>query len=152
MLGTRREFLKTAGAAAAPVASPALALRAAGRRVWRSDPFSLGVASGSPAPDGFVLWTRLAPEPNNYDPAVPAGMSGARVPVTYEIASDPEMKAIIRRGVAFAEPEFGYSVHAAIAGLSPGRPYWYRFTSGAAASEPARAMTAPARNSAPANL
>ncbi|HTO55264.1 MAG TPA: PhoD-like phosphatase N-terminal domain-containing protein, partial [Myxococcota bacterium] len=27
------------------------------------DPFSLGVASGEPAPDGFVLWTRLAPDP-----------------------------------------------------------------------------------------
>jgi PhoD-like phosphatase, N-terminal domain len=26
-------------------------------------PFSLGVASGDPLPDGVVLWTRLAPEP-----------------------------------------------------------------------------------------
>ena len=25
-------------------------------------PFSLGVASGDPLPDGVVLWTRLAPE------------------------------------------------------------------------------------------
>lgn len=27
------------------------------------DPFTLGVASGDPWPDGVVLWTRLAPEP-----------------------------------------------------------------------------------------
>src|SRR3954463_2505726 len=107
----RRAFIQSAGAVTLVAASPAVIGRAAERRVWASDPFSLGVASGSPAPDGFVLWTRLAPETKNYDPAVPAGMSGARVPVTYEIASDPEMKAIIRRGVAFAEPEFGYSVH-----------------------------------------
>jgi phosphodiesterase/alkaline phosphatase D-like protein len=25
-------------------------------------PFSLGVASGDPSPDGVVLWTRLAPD------------------------------------------------------------------------------------------
>ena len=148
----RRAFVQSAGAVAFVAAAPAAIGRAAERRAWASDPFSLGVASGSPSPDGFVLWTRLAPEPRNYDPAAPAGMSGPRVPVTYEIASDPEMKSIVRRGVAFAEPEFGYSVHATIAGLAPGRPYWYRFTSGAAASEPARAMTAPARNSTPGTL
>src|SRR3954464_15942146 len=28
-----------------------------------ADPFPLGVASGDPAPDGFVIWTRLAVEP-----------------------------------------------------------------------------------------
>ncbi len=27
------------------------------------DPFTSGVASGDPSPSGFVLWTRLAPEP-----------------------------------------------------------------------------------------
>ena len=31
---------------------------------WRNGtPFSLGVASGAPRPDGFTLWTRLAPDP-----------------------------------------------------------------------------------------
>ncbi len=29
----------------------------------RGNPFTLGVASGDPRPDGFVLWTRLAPSP-----------------------------------------------------------------------------------------
>jgi phosphodiesterase/alkaline phosphatase D-like protein len=29
----------------------------------RANPFTLGVASGDPQPDGVVLWTRLAPEP-----------------------------------------------------------------------------------------
>ena len=28
---------------------------------FASDPFTLGVASGEPASDGMVLWTRLAP-------------------------------------------------------------------------------------------
>ena len=148
----RRVLIQSASAAAFFAASPAIIGRAAERRVWPSDPFSLGVASGSPSPDGFVLWTRLAPEPRNYDPVAPAGMSGLRVPVAYEIASDAAMKAIVRRGVAFAEPEFGYAVHATVAGLAPSRRYWYRFASGEATSEPARAITAPAGNSAPQNL
>lgn len=58
----RRDVLK-------PAASGGLALLSgAGQRVWASNssqeyPFSLGVASGDPWPDGFVLWTRLAPAP-----------------------------------------------------------------------------------------
>ena len=35
--------------------------------VSTTTPFTLGVASGDPTPDGIVLWTRLAPEPA--DPA-----------------------------------------------------------------------------------
>src|SRR5215471_3772830 len=127
---TRRDVLRYGGAAAALAASsPALIGRAAQRRIWDADPFSLGVASGSPGSDGFVLWTRLAPEPMNYDPETPAGMSGSAVPVAYEIARDPEMNVILKRGNALADPAYGYSVHVEIAGLAPGRPYWYRFMS-----------------------
>ena len=38
------------------------------------DPFSLGVASGTPSTDGFVLWTRLAPQPLAGDPEQPGGV------------------------------------------------------------------------------
>lgn len=85
---SRRQALQTGGAALVLVAAPALIGRAAEIRRWASNPFSLGVASGAPSPDGFVLWTRLAPEPMNYDPVSPAGMSGPGIPVAYEIASD----------------------------------------------------------------
>ena len=54
---TRRFFL---GSAASLVAAPSI-LRAQSR--WRGNPFSLGIASGDPSPDGFVIWTRLAPVP-----------------------------------------------------------------------------------------
>ena len=37
--------------------------RAVERPRFSGFPFSLGVASGAPLPDGVVLWTRLAPEP-----------------------------------------------------------------------------------------
>ena len=145
---TRRAFI---GSGAAALAAPSI-LRAAPAQRWESNPFSLGVASGSPSADGFVLWTRLAPEAENYDAGGLAGMSGGPVRVGYEIATEPEMRKIVRRGVAAADPNFAYSVHAEIAGLSPGRPYWYRFTSGEAVSRVGRAVTSPDPNSAPAQL
>lgn len=46
------------GAAAAGLA-PAVWTRAAAQGRLAADPFRLGVASGEPAPDGVVLWTRL---------------------------------------------------------------------------------------------
>jgi len=113
-------------------------------RSWTADPFSLGVASGSSRPDGFVLWTRLAPDPLSANPATPGGMRGGDVPVAYEIGGDEAMRDVVRRGVADAEAAYGWSVHADVSGLQPGRPYWYRFLCGDAASRVGRAMTAPA--------
>src|SRR5499427_2389803 len=127
------------------IAEPAVVGRAAAQsRRWRADPFSLGVASGTPRPDGFVLWTRLAPDPLSADPATPGGMTGGDVPVDYEIATDEGMRNIVRRGAADAEAAFGWSVHADVTGLQPGRPYWYRFLCGDAVSRVGRAMTSTA--------
>lgn len=112
------------------------------------DPFSLGVAAGSPAADGFVLWTRLAPDPMAADDAAPGGMTGPARLVKYEIAEDEIFRRIVRRGFAAAEPQFGYSVHATVEGLKPGRDYWYRFTSGDAVSATGRARTLPAPRAA----
>jgi alkaline phosphatase D len=127
------------------VAGPAVIGRALAQiRPWQADPFSLGVAAGAPRPDGFVLWTRLAPDPLSTNPATPGGMTGGDVPVAYEIAGDEAMRDIVRRGVAGAEAAYGWSIHADVSGLQPGRPYWYRFLSGDAVSRVGRAMTAPA--------
>jgi alkaline phosphatase D len=100
------------------------------------------VASGEPGPDGFVLWTRLAPEPLWADPAAPGGLTTGDVALTYEIATDPEMRTIAQSGQAIAEAAFAHSVHLEVRGLPPGRPYWYRFTSGDARSRIGRAWTA----------
>jgi alkaline phosphatase D len=124
-------------------------LRHAAARSWRAgDPFSLGVASGAPRPDGFVLWTRLAPAPLSSNPETPGGMSGGDVTLGYEIATDAAMREIVQHGVATAEQAFAYSVHLDVAGLQAGRPYWYRFTSGEAASRIGRAATLPAPGAA----
>src|ERR1700704_734631 len=140
----RRRFMGGAGAGLIGLAAAPALLSGAfaqGRRGSGGDPFSLGVASGAPRPDGFVLWTRLAPDPLSPDPATPGGMTGDDVPVTYEIAGDPAMHDFVRRGTATAERTYGYSVHADIRGLPPGRSYWYRFIAGDAASPVGRTMT-----------
>jgi alkaline phosphatase D len=126
------------------VAAPAL-LRYAAAQSWRAgDPFGLGVASGAPRADGFVLWTRLAPEPLSSNPETPGGMRGSDVTVAYEIATDAAMGDVVRRGEAIAEQAFAYSVHLDVRGLGAGRPYWYRFISGDASSRIGRAATLPA--------
>src|SRR3546814_8265930 len=71
----RRHFLATATLAG--VAAPAI-LRAEGG-LFRDFPFSLGVAAGDPSSDGFVIWTRLAPEPMTPH----GGMPLAPVPVDW---------------------------------------------------------------------
>lgn len=103
-------------------------------------PFQLGVAAGDPAPDGFVIWTRLAPEPLE----IGHGMPSQPVPVGWEVASDERFATVVRKGEAIARPELGHSVHVEVQGLQPGRPYWYRFSAGTERSLTGRARTAPA--------
>jgi alkaline phosphatase D len=143
---TRRRFLDVSGRAlAGALVAPAF-VRNAGFPCARwpaQNPFSLGVAAGDPAPDGFALWTRLAPEPLSADPDAPGGLGRGDLEVGYEIATDEAMRNIAQRGTATAEAAFAHSVHVEVKGLGAGRPYWYRFTSGDAQSPIGRALTAP---------
>ncbi|MEL1263343.1 alkaline phosphatase D family protein [Pseudoxanthomonas putridarboris] len=109
-------------------------------------PFTLGVASGDPLPDGFVIWTRLAPRPL----AEHGGMPMVAVPVRWEVAEDDRFKRTVRSGEELAFPELGHSVHVELEGLKPARTYWYRFlVEGADASPTGRVRTAPAANDVP---
>jgi alkaline phosphatase D len=63
--------------------------------------------------------------------------------VTYEIAETHSFRAIVRRGRVAASPALAHAVHVEVAGLRPGRPYWYRFHALGATSEVGRAVTAP---------
>lgn len=103
-------------------------------------PFTLGVASGDPLPDGFVIWTRLAPLFNAADGR--GGLSRA-VPVRWRVASDAAMTRIVRQGEVMAGPRFAHSVHVEVAGLEAGRPYWYQFDGLGAQSPVGQARTAP---------
>ncbi len=149
---TRRRLLQGVAGASLTLATAPRLLRCAAAQSWGADPFSLGVASGAPRDDGFVLWTRLAPEPLSIDPAAPGGMHGGDVPISYEIATDSTMRQITRRGEATAEEAFAYSVHVDVRGLESGRPYWFRFMSGSATSRVGRAATLPAPEMSPDRL
>ena len=108
--------------------------------VFAEYPFQLGIAAGDPTPDGFVIWTRLAPRPLE----IGHGMPSAPVPVKWEVAADRGFANVARRGEAVARPEMGHAVHVEVEGLEPGREYFYRFTAGAERTPPGRAKTAPA--------
>src|SRR5213078_815875 len=88
------------------------------------DPFTLGVASGSPLPDGVVLWTRLAP-----DPLAGGGLDDKPISVLWEVAVDEAFRSVVRTGKTIADPKLGHSVHVEVDGLQPARWYWYRFMS-----------------------
>jgi len=137
----RRTFMKLTGVSAA-----ALALGAGpfAQKAWVEPrfpdyPFSLGIASGDPSPNGAVLWTRLAPEPLNG-----GGMPDGEVPVRWEVASDEGFRRVVQKGTEPARPELAHSVHAEVDGLDPGREYFYRFKAGSEISPVGRTKTAPA--------
>jgi alkaline phosphatase D len=133
-----RRRLLCSGLAATSLGHPFLRLNAQ-QPASRELLFTLGVASGTPRPDGFVLWTRLAPEPLQG-----GGMGDALVEVRWEVADDDSFKRVVAKGAATATAELAHSVHVEVQGLSPGRPYWYRFTAGGARSPIGRTRTAPA--------
>jgi len=136
---TRRTVLRT-GLATAPllVTSGSAAAATSGRPGY---PFTLGVASGEPAPDGVVLWTRLATDPLAEDGL--GGLGQRRTPVEWELANDERFGRIERRGVEWTGPELGHSVHVELAGLEPGRAYHYRFRAHGDVSPAGRTRTAP---------
>jgi alkaline phosphatase D len=106
---------------------------------FSTSPFTLGVASGEPLPDGFVIWTRLAPEP--LDPH--GGMPRRQIPVRWEVAADDRFQAIVQSGESMARPELAHAVHVEVAGLAPDRPYWYRFMVAGEQSRVGRSRTLP---------
>ncbi|MCY1139477.1 alkaline phosphatase D family protein [Actinoplanes sp. Pm04-4] len=138
---TRRTLLLSSAAAGAATTFPLAASAAPAAGPLRSDPFTLGIASGDPEPDGFVLWTRLAPTPLAEDGL--GGMPSRVVPVQWELAADERFRKIVRRGVTVARPESGHTVHVELHHLLPGREYFYRFRAERYVSPVGRTRTAP---------
>ncbi len=136
----RRAFLQTLSALGVSQGMPAHAQLEKPR--FAVYPFTLGVASGYPMPDGMVLWTRLAA---NLDPAA---IPPVAIPVRWEIAADETMRRVVASGTADAHPDWAHSVHVEPRGLEPDRWYFYRFLAGNAVSPVGRTRTAPATNAA----
>ncbi len=133
----RRRFLQVLAALGVAHAVPA---RATDRKVsFDSYPFTLGIASGYPTPNGFVLWTRLAPRP--LEPG--GGLAPEPVPMRWEVAEDERFAKVIASRAEFPTHDWAHSVHAEVTGLAPDRWYFYRFLAGDAVSPVGRTRTAP---------
>lgn len=145
----RRQFLRYLTAVSA---IPTIALRAEDqvneKARFTAYPFTLGVTSGDPAPDGVVIWTRLAPQP--LEPS--GGMDPKAVTVRWEVAHDEAFKSVVSSGSAQAMPQLGHSVHVELQGLQPHRWYFYRFHAGSETSPIGRTRTAPSLEAMPDKL
>ncbi|HJT98610.1 MAG TPA: alkaline phosphatase D family protein [Rhodanobacteraceae bacterium] len=131
---TRRRFLAQATAIGAALAFGKGCAPLAGRRpVERRDLYPQGVASGDPAPDSVILWTRRAPD---------AGATRHRLAV--EVARDAAFSKVVARGDAEVTADTDWTCRFLAAGLAPASEYWYRFVDESGnASRVGRTLTAP---------
>ena len=138
MQGARRTWLRQALAGATGALLPGMGRS---QPVQGVNPFRLGVASGSPAHDSVVLWTRLV------SPDSPAwAIEG--VTVRWELAEDDQFRRIVQSGQTQAVAALAHSVHVEVQGLQPERWYFFRFMAGDAISMAGRTRTLPAPDAA----
>ena len=137
----RRQFLQLAGLAAASAGILSLP-----RSVWsqtdsprkfQRNPFTLGVASGSPTHDSVVLWTRLV------ESSLDNRSNNSSVTVRWEVADDDAFTRIVQTGQHLATADLGYSVHVELQNLQPDRWYFYRFIAGDTVSSIGKTRTFP---------
>jgi alkaline phosphatase D len=94
--------------------------------------FDHGVASGDPAADSVVLWTRVTP---------PDGFDGS-LTVAVAIGASPDLADATIRTLTTG-PERDYTVKLVADGLQPGRDYWFQFRAGETPSPLGRTRTLP---------
>ncbi|HVV33746.1 MAG TPA: alkaline phosphatase D family protein [Vitreimonas sp.] len=131
----RRTLLAQAAALGAALAfGRSCAHASAGQpRTERRDLYPQGVASGDPAPDSVILWTRRTPD---------EGVAEHRLMV--EVASDEAFSHIVARGDVQVSAATDWTCRFLAAGLRPAREYWYRFVDEAGnMSRVGRTLTAP---------
>jgi alkaline phosphatase D len=98
--------------------------------VLHANPFPFGVASGDPHSDRVVLWTKLS-----------ESKQSARV--FYEVSDEEEFQNTVAQGYINTDRERDFTVKVIIAGLDPGKYYYYRFRSDGAYSPVGRTKTLP---------
>ena len=113
MSQTRRAFLRTATVSA--LAWP-LVVQSQSRDASQSAVFRHGVASGDPATDGIILWTRVSPD-NGPD----------EIDVRWVISASPFLEPTVGTGVVRTSAERDFTVKVDVGGLDPGTNYYYTF-------------------------
>jgi len=102
--------------------------------------FTHAVASGDPAADSVILWTRFVTS------------DGAGSALGWEVAQDERFSRIVASGETLALPENDYCAKVVAGGLAPAQPYWFRFIGGSGFSPTGRTRTAPRPADGPAHL
>jgi alkaline phosphatase D len=135
----RRLLLATAAKLAAFAMIPvALEVKATNKVKFVDYPFKLGVASGDPLPNGFVIWTRLAPVPMN-----PLATPKIPIVVRWYVTEDKAGKNVIQSGTSIAYPQNAHSVHVEVGNLNANKEYFYYFIAGGEKSQIGRVYTLP---------
>lgn len=93
--------------------------------------FLHGVASGDPAQDAVILWTRVTPD------------SAGDVKVSWQVASDAAFSQLVTTGEMITNANRDYTVKIDACGLRAGQTYFYRFMTGGKTSEVGKTRTLP---------
>lgn len=141
---TRRIALKTGllGSVAACSSTPTMTAFNA-LSTESSGVFAHGIASGDPAHDSVVLWTRIS---------FPGEELPANVSVDMELATDSEFSTIVATQNLATGPERDWTVKCIADSLMPGTSYFYRFKTGGTASPTGQTKTLPEGNISEANF
>jgi len=106
--------------------------------------FGYGVASGDPTADAVVIWTRATPPMRPHEPvATPGSGLGRSLPVQWEVATDPDFRRVVRRGMEHTSSDSDHTVKVDVTGLNTYTQYWYRFKALGQLSDVGRTSTAP---------
>jgi alkaline phosphatase D len=95
-------------------------------------PFYHGVASGQPATNGFVIWTRIAPSALSSTPNI-----------DYFVSESIDFQLVVRTGTISAQEARDYTARVALTGLKPDTYYYYYFKHGQTTSLIGRGKTLP---------
>ncbi|KAF2224420.1 PhoD-like phosphatase [Elsinoe ampelina] len=125
--------------------------------------FTHGVASGDPASDSVILWTRLAPQLDNdrsnvtvqglvelFDHNNEKFVEASEAPICadYRVANDEDFSSLVDSGRVYTTSEIDYTIKVEARGLSPFTRYYYQFAAcdGQARSPVGRTKTLPAED------
>lgn len=128
---TRRGLLGLgAGASLAACSSPAsIARRNEGAAAEGA--FAHGIASGDPATDSVILWTRVTPETNG------------DIDVIWEMDQDADFNSLSTSGTFTTNAVRDYTVKVEATGLDADTRYYFRFRTGDAVSATGQTKTLP---------
>lgn len=105
----RRSLILTGSFGLGALSIPGFALAQGGAKG-----FTHSVASGEPAPDSILLWTRYVPD-------------GDTAEVKVELSTTADFARVVAGGVMVTGPWRDYTVKITVGGLKPGTRYFYRF-------------------------